>query len=315
MTGEQRITSRAVIGRFYRTLEQDTGAGYINDLGMYFESDQAVEEYAWLGASPSLREWIGGRHAKAYRENGIEIRNKHFEATVEVPVSLMRRDKSGQVFVRIDELADRANSHWASLVSTLILNGPSTVCYDGQYFFDTDHSEGDSGNQSNDINVDISTLPVAVSGTITAPSVAEFQQAVLKGITQIGSFKDDQGEPMNELAREFTVMVPPSLAFVAANALSVPRGTDLEEQNPLAGYRIKPVSNVRLSSWTDKFAVFRTDGRVKPFILQEEDGVNIKAKAEGSEYEFDNDAHQYGIDTWREAGYGYWQHACLVTMI
>ena len=43
--------------------------------------------------------------------------------------------------------------------------------------------------------------------------------------------------------------------------------------------------------------------------------VEIKAKAEGSEFEFDNDAWQFGIDSWRNVGYGYWQRSCLVTMI
>lgn len=310
-----RITSRAVIGEFYRTLEQDTGAGWVNALGMYFGSDQESEEYAWLGDTPVMREWIGGRHAKGFRENGLTVKNKHFEATIEILVKHLRRDKSGQAMLRIAELADRANSHWASLLSTLIINAESTVCYDGQFFFDTDHSEGDSGTQSNDISVDISTLPTAVHGVVTLPSVAEFQQAVLQGIISIAGFKDDQGEPMNELASQFAVMVPPSLAFAANNALAVPAGTDLEQQNPLGGFTVTPVTNTRLSAWTDKFAVFRTDGRVKPFIRQEEDGVNLKAKAEGSEFEFDNDAHQYGIDSWREAAYGYWQQACLVTMI
>ncbi|GAG27129.1 unnamed protein product, partial [marine sediment metagenome] len=28
----------------------------------------------------------------------------------------------------------------------------------------------------------------------------------------------------------------------------------------------------------------------------------------------DNDAHQFGLDAWRNVGYGYWQHACYVTM-
>ena len=68
-----------------------------------------------------------------------------------------------------------------------------------------------------------------------------------------------------------------------------------------------------MNAWTDKFVIFRTDGSVKPLIRQEEVAVAIKAKAEGSEYEFDNDAHQYGVDTWRNVGYGYWHRACLST--
>jgi phage major head subunit gpT-like protein len=71
--------------------------------------------------------------------------------------------------------------------------------------------------------------------------------------------------------------------------------------------------NPRLT-WTDKFAVFRTDSPIKALIRQTEQDVELKAKAEGSEFEFDNDAWQFGIDAWRGVGYGYWQRACLVTM-
>jgi hypothetical protein len=37
-------------------------------------------------------------------------------------------------------------------------------------------------------------------------------------------------------------------------------------------------------------------------------------KDESSEYAFDNDAIQIGIDAWRGADYGLWQRACYVTM-
>lgn len=311
--GAEVLSSRAIIGRFYRTLEQDMGMGWVNAVSMYFNSDQDLETYPWIGQVPQMREWVGGRHAKGFLDNSIEIRNKHYEATIELLVKDMRRDKSGQIMTRIDELAQRTNAHWASLLSTLILNGPSTVCYDGQYFFDTDHSEGDSGTQSNDITVDISALPAPVAGSTTAPSVSEFQQSVLKGVQQIQSFVDDRGEPMNENAMSFLVMVPTSLHYVATNALSVPRESDLEARG-FGGISISVAANARLSSWTDKFAVFRTDSATKAFIRQEEQPVDLKAKAEGSEFEFDNDAHQYGVDTWRNVGYGFWQDACLVTL-
>lgn len=309
------LSSRAIIGRFYLALEQAIGASWIGQISMLFDSDQSGEEYKWLGQVPAMREWIGGRLAKGFRDNGITITNKHFEATIDLLVAWMRRDKTGQIDVRINELAERSNSHWASLLSTLIVNGPSTVCYDGQFFFDTDHSEGDSGTQDNDITVDISALPAAVHGVITAPSPEEMQQAILKGITQITSFVDDQGEPMNENAENFLVMVPQSLYIPAVNGITMPRSTYPSEQSPLpAGMNVSVAANARLSSWTDSFAVFRTDGAAAPFIRQQETEVMMKAKAEGSEYEFDNDAHQYGIDAWRNVGYGYWQHACYVTM-
>ncbi len=43
--------------------------------------------------------------------------------------------------------------------------------------------------------------------------------------------------------------------------------------------------------------------------------LSVGAKAEGSEYEFDNDAHQYGIKAIRNVGYGYWQYASHATLV
>ena len=312
--GASTLTSRAIIGEFYKTLEQNEGAAWLDLLSMLFTSDQDAESYNWLGQSPAMQEWVGGRNAKGFRENGLSITNKHYEATIEVLVKELRRDKTGQVMARIRDLAQRTNSHWASLLSTLIINAASTVCYDGQFFFDTDHSEGDSGVQSNDITTDISALPASVHGVVTAPSVEEAQQSIMASIAAILGFKDDQGEPMNENASSFLVMVPMALYIPFSKAIMLPSGTGVSEQNVPAEMSISVVPNARLT-WTDTFATFRADGNVKPFIRQQETDVDLKAKAEGSEFEFDNDAHQYGVDSWRNVGYGYWQHACLNQMV
>lgn len=310
---DKLISSRAVIGWFYKVLNAGEGLNWVTKVGMLSNSDQETETYAWLGQAPQMREWIGGRHSKELPESSFELKNKMFESTIEFKLKDLRRDKSGQVQARISDLARRTNSHWASLASATIAAGETTVCYDGQYFFDTDHSEGKSGTQSNDISVDISTLPAAVHGAVTAPSPEEMQQAILKGIVQIMSFKDDQGEPYNEGASEFMVQVPVGLYFAAVNALTMPRGTGVSEALP-EGLRVTVEVDTRLT-WTNKFAVFRTDAEVKPLILQSEKPVELKAKAEGSEYEFDNNAHQYGVDASRVVGYGMWQMACLVTLV
>ena len=313
--GAETLSSRAVIGRFYKTLEQDIGASWISLISNEFNSDQASETYPWLGQVPRLREWIGGRQAKGFNEQSITIVNKHYEDTIEVLKREMRRDKTGQIMARIDEFARASNDHWASLLSTLIINGESTACYDGQYFFDTDHAEADSGTQSNDLSVDISALATAVHGSTTAPSPGEMQQVILQAIQAIYGFKDDRGEPMNSRATAFLVMTPIPLMNVALTAARMDM-IDNGNRNVLPNvglFTVDVVPNARLT-WTDKIVVFRTDGGIKPLIRQQETPVDLKVKAEGSEFEFDYDAHQYGIDTWRNVGYGLWQHACLATM-
>lgn len=312
------LSSRAIIGEFYRTLEQDTGQSWITQLSMLFTSDQESETYPWLGQSPTMREWIGGRQAKGFRENGITIANKHFEATLEVLLSDLRRDKTGQILVRVRELAERTNAHWASLLSALIMNGSSSVCYDGEYFFDTNHKEGQSGVQSNFISISIANLPIPADeqGSATEPSARVMKSCILKGVRQILSFKDDQGEPMNENAKSFLVMVPTAYMDTANAAINnaVLSGAETNDLAATRNFSISFAVNPRLN-WTNQLAVFRTDGSVAPFIRQEETPVQLNAIAEGSEEEFKHQRHLYGVDCWRNVGYGYWQKACLVALI
>ncbi|MBZ4251856.1 hypothetical protein LAJ57_13170, partial [Streptococcus pneumoniae] len=82
-------------------------------------------------------------------------------------------------------------------------------------------------------------------------------------------FKDDQGEPMNEEATSFLVMVPVPFMSAAAAALKNPVITDGSGSRTntitnLGGFSFELAVNPRLT-WTTKFATFRTDGMTKPF--------------------------------------------------
>lgn len=313
--GMEVLSSRAIIGIYYEMLEQAIGS-WVDSLSFYSPSDQSSEDYKWLGMSPQMREWVGGRNAKGLRDDGIIIKNKPFESTLEISVDDLRRDKTGQLQIRIGEQVDRAKSHWMKLLSTLLINAPSTVCYDGQYFFDTDHSEGESGTQDNDITVDISGLAVGQHGSITVPSVEEMNRCIMRAIQQIYSFKDDQGEPINELARKFLVMLPVPLWNIAVAAVKNQTFSS-GETNTIPNFnniQIDIAPNPRLT-WTDSFAVFRTDGRTKPFIRQEESPVDVTAVAEGSELEFYHRKHHYGLYSSGNVGYGLWQHGVYLTMV
>jgi len=310
------LSSRAIVGMYYERLEAAAQAGWIDQVSNYFTSDQPIEEYVWLSQVPQLREWVGSRQAKGFTGNGIEIKNRHFEATIEILLRDLRRDKTGQLKIRMAEFAQRGLTHFASLLSTLIVNGASTVCYDGQYFFDTDHNEGASGNQSNAITVDISAVPATLHGTVTAPSPEEMQQAIIQSVSKMYTYVDDQGEPINETAKSFLVMVPVGLMNVAETALTLPRVAGVGAVS-VDSLNISMVVNPRLTigGWTDKFVTFRTDGSVKPLIRQEETKPTVKIKDESSEYAFDNDAIQLGVDTWRNVGLGRWQGAVQTTLV
>ncbi len=325
--GLKQLSSRDVIGQFFEALEAATGVTWIPRISMLFPSNQQFENYKWLGFSPALRRWIGERQAKGIRVNGVTIENLLYESTLGIDVDDIRRDKTGQIRIRIKDQVNEAISHWVTLLTALIQNAETTACYDGQFFFDTDHQEGDSPTQKNKlVAADFGELNVV---TPTNPTANELADVILKMIQHLYSLKNDQNRPMNSFAKEFLVMVPVGMwgnAMQAVTKNNLNTGTGVRD-NPLmgSGLRISVEMNSELT-WTDKLAVFRTDGNAKPFIRQaelldgasqandESLGIQVQSIAEGSEEEFKNNQWLFGIKASRNVGYGYWQHSVLATL-
>lgn len=305
-------SSRAIIGRFYERLGASQPPPWVSDLAFRIDSNQPSETYNWLGMSPVMREWVGGRAAQGFRTNGITVENKVFEATVDVSLDDIRRDKTGQFLARIDELPGRAQQHRAKLLTDLILTGETVACYDGQNFFDTDHAEGDSGTQDNDLVFDISNN--GTGGTATAPLASTIQGAVLQAVQAIMGFKDDRGEPLNEGAMNFDVMVPVTFMGETIKALTMPLVGGGDSNVLLSNqFSLRPVINPRLT-WTTKLAVFCRDGVTKPFIEQVEQDPTMDSIAEGSELEINERLHRYTVTRIGNVAFGAWQKACLVTL-
>lgn len=315
---QEKITSKDVIGMLFQAMEQANANAWVPLISNEFTSTQATETYAGIGTSPQMREWLGGKKAKGFREQSLQISNKDWESTISIKVKDLRRDKTGYIQLRIQELMQRAVQHQAKLISDLIENGAATTlgaCYDGKALFADDHGEGDSGTIDNKISVDISALPIdtAVAGTVSDPHPLEFAHSALQAVLTMQGFKDDQGEPINELANSFLIMVPTGLSKAARLAMSQPQIR--QDSNPLINdtinYRV--VVNPRLT-WTDKFAVFRADGTFKPFISQIEEQPMFKALAEGSDHAFKEAEHLYSVEKSGNVGYGRFDQAVQVTM-
>jgi phage major head subunit gpT-like protein len=143
------ISQAALSGiyRSFRTVFNDAFEGAPSQwpvAAMEVPSEGRDIDYKWLGAFPAMREWIGERAIKSLEGFGYVITNKSFEATVEVDRDDIEDDQIGVYKPMIQGLAASAKQHPDTLVFALLAAGFSTVCYDGQYFFDTDHPVGGS---------------------------------------------------------------------------------------------------------------------------------------------------------------------------
>lgn len=113
-------------------------------VAMVVPSSVREESYAWLGAFPKMRQWIGERQVKNLQMHSYNIKNKDWEATIEVDRNDIEDDAIGVYRPIVAELGRAAAVHPDELVFELLGEGFSTTCYDGQYFFDTDHPVGGS---------------------------------------------------------------------------------------------------------------------------------------------------------------------------
>lgn len=102
-------------------------------------STTGSEEYGWLGSFPNMREWLGDRVVNGVKTHGYTIKNRPFELTVAVPRPAIEDDQYGVYTPMMTEMGRASAAHPDQLVFGLLSAGNSTLCYDGQYFFDTDH--------------------------------------------------------------------------------------------------------------------------------------------------------------------------------
>lgn len=284
------IGKRGILGFLFEELEQFDGQEWVGDITNVFESNQDTETYAGLGMSPQMREWVGPKQAQSFQEFSVNITNKDFEATLLIKNKDRRRDKTGQLRIRIADLAQRARGHDAVLTSALIDGGQSSSitipggsvatvkAFDGQPLWSTTHTLGATAI-SNLLTVNLSTLSLGTSvgvGSPSNPTPAAISNVIQTMISQLYGFKDDQNQPMNEFARRFMVMVPPAMSGAASQAVTG-QFLALGYENPLKTVKspsLKPleftvVPNPRLTL-TDTFYLFRQDGTFKPIIRQYE---------------------------------------------
>jgi len=278
---------------------------YFEDLSTRIVSQSESETYRWLGSLPRMREWGTGRLARGLRTESYSVENLKYEATLEVDRDEIADDKTGQIRVRIAQLAERAASHKDFLISQLLINGESAGfdSYDGVSFFNDAHVSGASGTQDN--------LLQHEAADPDDPTTEEFKAALKSAIATMMAFKDDQGDPMSLAANALTCVVPTTMyltALEAVNATLIGSTT-----NVLAG-----AARVIAFPWlTDasKWYLLKTDGVVRPFIFQDREPVEFTALTEDSDEGFRREKFLYGVRARYRLTYGYWQFAIRVNFV
>ncbi len=102
-------------------------------------SSTKTQEYGWLGDFPGFREWVGDRVINNLAKHGYTLVNKDYENTIGVDRNDFDDDNLGMYAPLFQQLGYTATVFPDQLVWPVLGNGFVNRCYDGQYFFDTDH--------------------------------------------------------------------------------------------------------------------------------------------------------------------------------
>ena len=244
-------------------------------------STSADEKYSWLGAMPRVREWIGDRQFASLRAADFTIANKHWESSLEIPRTVVDDDRLGTLRPQLLELGQEAAMHPDELLCSLINLAESSLCFDGQYFYDTDHLWGDSGTQSNDLTYNASDH--------TAVTVAEFRAAFTAAVVAMMGFKRDNGtfyqRPTIGRVDNLMCAVPLKLWEVATKAFEQTialEGTSAGTSNVLIARPKVVVNQYMGSGWTDgsdvKFDLYNLGAQLKPFVFQARQPLRVDTK-------------------------------------
>lgn len=111
-------------------------------------STQKSQTYGWLGKLPNVREWIGARVVQNISESDYSIKERPWELTIGVDRDDIETDNLGQYDTLFQEMGVSTGGFVDQLVFGALLAGFSTNCFDGQFYFDTDHPILDANGQT-----------------------------------------------------------------------------------------------------------------------------------------------------------------------
>ncbi|MGZ3423134.1 MAG: Mu-like prophage major head subunit gpT family protein, partial [Polyangiales bacterium] len=112
---------------------------FVDKISTQRPSSTRQNTYAWMAKLPTLREWVGERVLNAISSYSYTIVNKDFELTMELDRNDILDDTYG-LFNPIAEDMGRASRLWPDQqIVKLVQAGETSLCYDGQNYFDIDH--------------------------------------------------------------------------------------------------------------------------------------------------------------------------------
>lgn len=269
----------------------DAAPAQWDKVAMLVTSTSSENNYKWLSNFPKMRKWIGDKYVKALEAFKYTIVNDDWEATIEVDRNDIEDDNLGIIAPQAASAGFSARQLPDEIVFALVNGAFANVCFDGQFFCDTDHPVAGA------------SVSNKITAVLSCATLAAAQASLGAARTAMRKFKDDEGRPLNCIPT--VLVVGPALEDTA---LVLKNNDRLEDgkQNPYKG-TFELVVSAHITSDTAWF-LLDTSKAIKPFIYQErKKPVLVSQVNPDSDSVFQRKKFLYSAEARGAGGYGFWQ--------
>lgn len=252
------VIDKALRAGFGRAMAEFQAARQINPgilrAALNVPSNGAYEKLGWIGAMPSVQQWLGETTATEFDSYDYTVKNLDWQAAVPIHENDLDDDQTGSLTMVPQMLAQRIMAHPEKLMIDLLTDGTSGLAYDGIAFFSNVSAPRDIDN--------------LLAGTGT--SLAQLETDLNAALVAMAKFDDDQGEPLN--IRGDLIVCPVALEndfrrLVQSTSDPTVSG-GIETFNPYSG-RFTVLGDPRLDADdANDWYLLATNEIVKPLIYQ-----------------------------------------------
>lgn len=259
---------------------------------MLVPSTGSENDYKWLTGWKGMKKWIGDKVINALKANNYVVANDDYEDTIEVDRNDIEDGNLGGYSVQAAASGESAGLLYDELDAEVKNGAFTNKCYDGQFFYDTDHPVE---------NADGEIVSVSNKGTkaLSAATIAAARASYGVGRTAMMKFYRDGGKPLGLIPN--VLEVGPALEDVARVLLE---NDELEDgtKNPYKGTARLKV-NPRITSDT-QWMLHVTNRQMKPFLIQERKKPMFVASDQNV---FMSRKFLYSVEARCAGAYGLWQ--------
>ncbi len=227
----------------------DTTTVHYPELSTTIPSTSSRNDYTWAANTPQMREWIGSRVVQNLGAFVYSIPNKDWEMTIGVKRNDIEDDNLAMYATDARGYGEAARQHPDQLLFDLLANGETSLCFDGQPFFDTDHPV-------NGINTDAGVYRNLF--TAMPLTAANYEAVRAETVALRGANGRTYGLTMD------TLVVGPALQATARRIVEVGRDANGADNPNQGTARVLMIPELQGSDWY----LLTLRRQLKPFIFQ-----------------------------------------------